>query len=101
MATERRANGQFLPGNGGRQHGSRNRLQATFVEELAKDFEEHGPGVIKIVRLERPADYLKIIASVLPKEWLLPDTGPLSDLSDAELGKVIAFAREASRKAVA
>jgi len=98
VGTDRNNKGQFLPGNGGRQHGSRNRLQAAFVEELAKDFEEHGPGVIKIVRVERPSDYLKIIASVLPKEWLLPDTGPLSDLSDDELGKVIAFAREASRR---
>lgn len=98
MATERNHMGQFLPGSGGRQHGSRNRLQAAFVEELAKDFEEHGPGVIRIVRVERPSDYLKIIASVLPKEWLLPDTGPLSDLSDAELGQVISFARAAARK---
>jgi hypothetical protein len=52
----------------GRPKGSRNRLQADFVAALSDDFREHGPGVIRICRVERPAEYLKIIAAVIPKE---------------------------------
>lgn len=94
MAFERGERGRFLPGSGGRQTGSRNKLQGDFIDALARSFNEGGgAAAIKIVLAERPADYLKIIASVLPKEWLIPDTGPLAELSDDEVAGIIAFAR--------
>lgn len=95
----RNAAGQFLPGTGGRTPGSRNRLQAAFIDELAKDFKEHGAGVIKIVRAEKPTDYLKIVASILPKELLLPDSA-LEDLSDDELKETLAAVRKAAAMGV-
>ena len=70
----RAPNGQYLPGTGGRRAGSRNKLQAKFIEELAKDFAEHGEGVIKIVRIEKPTEYLKIVASILPKEFIVSES---------------------------
>jgi hypothetical protein len=73
VGADRRSNGTFLPGNGGRPQGSRNKLQADFIEALGADFAEHGKGVINIVRVEKPADYLKIIAGALPKEFFLSD----------------------------
>ena len=91
--------GRILPGSGGRQPGTRNKLQGEFLDELAKDFAANGAGVIRIVRTERPADYLKIIASVLPKEWLFSEGGPIAELSDTELAQVIEFAR--AKKSVA
>jgi len=48
---------------GGRRKGARDRIGTAFLEELAKDFEEHGAGIIKIARIERPTEYLKIVAS--------------------------------------
>jgi hypothetical protein len=100
MTMNRDAQGRILPGSGGRQPGSRNKLQAEFLDELAKAFAVSGPGVIKIVIAEKPVEFLKIIASVLPREFLMPETGPLSELSDEDLDKVIALAR-ASKKVAA
>jgi hypothetical protein len=94
----RDAKGRLLPGSGGRQPGSRNKLQGDFIEALARSFAENGEAAIRIVFAERPAEYLKIIASVLPKEFLMAESSPLSELSDADLEKVIEFAR-AGRKA--
>jgi hypothetical protein len=54
------------------------------LEALAADFAEHGPGVIRIARIEKPVEYLKIIASVLPRELLL-EQNVLSDMSDEDI----------------
>jgi hypothetical protein len=49
---------------GGRRKGVKDRIGTMFLEELAKDFEEHGPEVIRLARIERRVEYLKIIGSV-------------------------------------
>jgi hypothetical protein len=56
---------RFLPGNGGggRPRGSRNRLQSSFLNALARDFEEHGEAALKCCRLEDPSRYIAIIAA--------------------------------------
>ena len=56
------------PGGPGRPKNSRNRLSTKFLDALAKDFEEHGEGVLKIVRAEDPSGYLRVVASLMPKE---------------------------------
>jgi hypothetical protein len=48
----------------GRPKGSRNKLSEAFIKALAEDFSEHGEAVIKMVRTERPQDYLKIVAAL-------------------------------------
>ena len=79
---------RFQPGNdghgGGRPLGSRNKLQGDFLKALAADFALHGAGVIRIARVEKPVEYLKVIASVLPKE-IVVEQSILADLSDEEL----------------
>jgi hypothetical protein len=97
---QRDERGRLLPGSGGRQPGSRNKLQGDFIDALAKDFEENGEGVIRIVRTEDPVQWLKVIASVLPREWLMTDASPLAEMSDEDLAKVIAFARSNRAKVV-
>ena len=63
---------QFKPGAspnpGGKPVGSRNSLQGDFMRELADDFKLHGKAAIITTRTEQPAQYLKIVASLMPKE---------------------------------
>jgi hypothetical protein len=69
-STQRDETGRFLTGNTGgpgRRKGARNRLSEDFVAALADDFEKHGSAVIRIVRTKRPADYLKLVASLVPR----------------------------------
>jgi len=83
--------GQWQPGQSGnpagRPKGSRNRHSENFLNAFARDFEQHGAAVIEKVRKERPQDYLKVAASLLPKQMENETrrTRPLSELTDAEL----------------
>src|SRR5215471_19250582 len=76
----------------GRVSGTRNRFSKKFDDALLRDFEEHGEGVIRIARIERPTEYLKLIASRLPIEFQFTDSR-LKDLSDDELELFIAHIR--------
>jgi hypothetical protein len=75
---------QFKPGQGGRRRGSRNRLGEEFLRALAEDFERHGAEVIERVRIEKPDAYIKVIASLLPKDLNL-NVNNLDHLTDAQL----------------
>ncbi len=50
-------------------------------EAVESDFGKLGPAVIEKVRTDRPAVYLKIVASLLPKDINL-SVRPLHELSD-------------------
>jgi hypothetical protein len=91
---ERHANGFIKKGSGGRVAGSRNKLQATLIDALAKDFEEFGEGVIRIVRIEEPTNYLRICVSVLPKEFIVSES-ELDKMSDAELVEALQIVKQA------
>lgn len=62
----------FKPGQSGnplgRQKGSRNKLGEAFLEALHDDFSAHGKAAIVACRADKPDAYLKIIASILPKQ---------------------------------
>jgi hypothetical protein len=73
----------------GRPKGSRNRLSEEFIAALCEDFELHGEAVIEMVRQAKPADYLRIVAALVPKEFSV-EGGSLEDLSDEELMQAIA-----------
>lgn len=72
--TERKQSGliPFKPGQSGnpagRPKGARAKLGEDFLNALRDDFETNGPAVIQAVRSEKPDQYLKVIASILPKE---------------------------------
>jgi hypothetical protein len=73
----------------GRPKGSRNKLGEDFISALAADFEEHGVATIAKVREEKPAEYVKVVASLMPKE-LNVRTNAVEELSDDELAAAIA-----------
>jgi len=81
--------GQFLQGASGnpkgRPVGARSKLGEAFLEALNKDFDAHGEQVICEVRVEKPDQYLKVIASLMPKEMSLTVNDPLEDLTDDEI----------------
>src|SRR5215467_4918502 len=76
----------------GRTRGARNKLSQAFLEAFAADFEEHGAEVIKIVRIEKPHEYLKTAAYLMPKEFEITETR-LMEVPDDELDAFIEFAR--------
>ena len=80
------------PKTGGRIKGARNKISVAFLEAMAADFEEHGAGIIAIVRSEKPVEYLKVAASLLPKEFEITET-QLMQVPDEELDAFIEFAR--------
>lgn len=99
-ATERKHSGliPFKPGQSGnpagRPKGSRNKLGEAFVTALQADFEAHGVQVIETVRTERPHEYLKVVASLLPKQVEIKE-GAFDGLSDEELSALVVAARSA------
>ena len=74
---------QFKPGvcpnPSGRPKGSRNKLGEAFIEALYADFTEHGVAAIETVRAEKPDQYLKVVASILPKELKVTTEIELND----------------------
>jgi len=80
-----------INGHAGRakQKGARDRLSAALLTAFAKDFEEHGEGVIAKVRESEPATYLRIASTIIPKEVELATT-PLDEWTDEELEKGLA-----------
>jgi hypothetical protein len=81
----------FQPGQSGnpagRKPGSRNKLSEDFVGELYEDFLIHGESAIIAAREKDPATYLRIIASLLPKEVEMKR--PLEGLSEEQLYEAI------------
>lgn len=78
---------QFKPGNnanpGGKPVGARNALQGDFMRALAEDFATHGVKAIEETRESQPAQYLKIVASLMPKE--LEIKRPMEDMTDDDI----------------
>jgi hypothetical protein len=68
----------------GRPKGSRNRLGGAFVSDLYADWQQHGPAVIEQVRLSRPNDYLRVVASLVPREVEV-EGWSIQELSDEAL----------------
>ena len=52
----------------GRPKGSRNKLGEEFITELYHDWCQHGAAALKKVRESRPEVYVKVVASLLPRE---------------------------------
>lgn len=71
--------------------GVRNKLNGDFLRALSKDFDEHGIDAIKQARENDPVAYVKVIASLVPKQ--VEQSQPLEDLTDAELVAGIALLR--------
>ncbi len=72
---ERKPNGQYAKGSsgnlGGNAQRTRHMFSKAFVEALLEDFREWGAEAIVRVRTETPAAYLRVCATLVPKELKL------------------------------
>ena len=84
---EQDAKGRFIAGNsgsGGRPKGARNKLGEAFLSDMLADWEEHGVEAIATVREEKPDAYLRVVASILPRD-LNVNVNNMDGVSDDEL----------------
>jgi hypothetical protein len=68
---ERNKSGQFLLGHtglGGRPKGSRDKLGQVFIEDLYDEWRKSGKDVLSRVVRDEPAQFLKTVAALMPKE---------------------------------
>lgn len=76
---------------GGKPVNSRNAITKAFLTKLAKDFEDNGKAAIEETRVKHPDRYVAIVASLLPKEFIVER--PLDGLSDDELALALSELR--------
>ena len=95
---------KFQPGHqikGGRPKGSRNRLAAQVFEDILRHWCQpaaagselcKGQEALETLYRERPGEYLRLTASVLPKEFVFENA--VTELDDEELDRMISQLRE-------
>src|SRR5262245_31813316 len=77
----------------GRPKGSRNKLGEQFIADLYADWTAHGATVIEKVRNEQPAAYLKVVASLMPRELNVKSEPLFDGMDDGQLAELIESVR--------
>jgi hypothetical protein len=81
----------FKKGQTPPRSNARNRLQGSFISALANDFDIHGKEAIQRARAIDPMGYVRVIASLMPKQ--IEQATPLEELTDDELAAGIEHLR--------
>jgi hypothetical protein len=100
MARFEKGNSYSANGNGsGRPKGSRNRLAQRVFDDIFRHWNEpaggdlcKGQAALELLYREKPGDYLKLTASILPKEFVFENA--VTELDDDELDRMIEMLRE-------
>src|SRR5262245_26027155 len=86
-------NGRFAPGYSGNPGGSpeatRRAFNKRFLLDLAEDWQQHGREVLKRVRRESPASYLKVCAMLVPREMKVEHSGGVKAMTDEQIEATI------------
>lgn len=78
--------GQVLNAKG-RPKGSRNKFAESFIQDFIADWEVAGAAAIQRVRLEDPSTYLRVAASIVPKEFTVKDESDLDKILEQFSGE--------------
>ncbi|MFZ2142726.1 MAG: hypothetical protein WAV78_38290 [Xanthobacteraceae bacterium] len=88
---------KFKPGpdarRTGRPAGIRNHLNKAFLQDLLDEWHEHGRAALRIMRAEEPAMFVRVVASLVPRELIL-EHGIAADLDDDLLEQMIENLRQ-------
>jgi hypothetical protein len=89
---------RFEKGHTGRPSGSRNKLAQRVFQDIFAHWCEptggelcKGQAALELLYRERPGEYLRLTASVLPKEFVFENA--VSELDDDELDRMIEMLR--------
>src|SRR5262245_31765946 len=74
----------------GRPLGSRTKLSEKFISAMHDDFMEYGASVIRIVRVDRPEVYLKIIAQLVPREMHFKSANAFQGMTNEQVDEIVA-----------
>jgi hypothetical protein len=86
---------------GGRRQGARNRISTALLTAFAEDFERFGEETVRITRIERPTEYLRIAASLIPQQLEMAVETRLQEISDDDLDLLLDHARRRLTERVA
>lgn len=92
-STKFKSGSEWTGNAGGKPLHARNRLTNAFLNDLLDDYTAHGLEAIQEMRETKPAEYVKVLASLLPKEFSIER--PLSEINDDELDALVNAFREA------
>jgi hypothetical protein len=95
----------FAKGNAanpnGRPRHSRERFTKGFMDDLWNTWQKQGKPCLDKLAKTDPATFVRVCASLIPKEVKLEASSPLSDLSEAELSALVMAAQRAVAQAEA
>jgi hypothetical protein len=78
----------------GKPKGARNKLGEAFLQDMLTAWEAHGTAAIQKVIEERPHEFIKVVAGILPSEVKVQTTA-VQELSDDELAAALSALRSA------
>lgn len=77
---------RFQPGNPGRPKGARNKLQEDFLKDVLTAWEAKGASAIDDMIADKPGEFVKMVAGLMPKEATLT-INDHSEMTDDELAE--------------
>jgi hypothetical protein len=93
--------GKFQLGHSGRPKGARNKLAARVFEDILRHWCEpaasgsklcKGAEALEVLYKEKPGEYLRLTASVLPKEFVFENV--VSELDDEQIDELLMALRQ-------